>query len=360
MLTEIIQSDPALQALQAAWQALSAVVPQSTGFFASWDFVWQYTRAIQPKGWFVVTIRDPDTRKLVAVFAWERVNLHTATHAYRAVQPMGASLGSYIEPPIAPRCLRPAMQALFNTALRAAGVDLVCFWPLHETSPLYNALNEDLRGSGTLKTFRYPDNLREIETRGLDYALYCSSRPGATIPDARYGERRLNREGTLHFTLCEPGPEAVEIVQRLCTATVERFGAQFAYRAQPEWKTLVVGLVRALAPCGTAQVSTLRFNGAIIASGLSFWHKGRRFFYLTHYDPVYARYSPGKILLYRLIEQTFADRGVFCFGSGTYRYKDDWAQSSGELKAAFVFLQPEVRQALDALIDRDFIVRLAG
>jgi len=102
----------------------------------------------------------------------------------------------------------------------------------------------------------------------------------------------------------------------------------------------------------------LRFNEQIIASGLSFWHKGRRYYYLTHFDPAYARYSPGKILLYRLIEQTFAERGVFCFGAGTYSYKEDWAQSAGELKAAFIFLNPQARQALDGVVDRAFIGRL--
>lgn len=358
MLTAILQDEAALWALKDEWQALSTAVPSSLGFFGSWDVVWHTVKVIRPDKWFVVTIRAPETQKLVAVFAWELVNLQTPARTYRAVQPLGAILGPYIEFSMEPRQLRPVLQVLLNTVLAGqAHIDVVCLWPLHEASPLFNTLTEDMRGSDLLKTFRYPGNLREIETRGLDYAQYGRSKSTITFANARYGERRLNRQGAMRFTLCEPMPVASDVVANLCSALIERFGDQFAYRAKPGWQAWVVALVQGLADAGVAQVSTLRFNEQIIASGLSFWHKGRRYFYLTHYDPAYARYSPGKILLYRLIEQTFADRGVFCFGPGTYSYKEDWAQSTGELKAAFIFLNPQARQTLDGVVDRGFIGR---
>ena len=360
MLTDIIQHDSALWAIKDEWQALSASIPQSIGFFAGWDFVWHTIQVIKPEKWFVVTAREPETKRLVAVFAWELVNLQTADKTYRAAQPLGPSLGPYAEFSVEPRHLRAVLQTLLNTVLAGQiSIDVVCLWPLHEASPLYNALNEDMRASDLLKTYRYPDNLREIETRGLDYTQYCRGKSSVTFADALYCERRLQREGTLRFTLCEATPAASEIVDKLCSALAERFGDQFAYRAKPRWKAFVGEMVKALADPGIAQVSTLRFNEEIIASSLSFWHKGRRHYYLTHYDPAYARYSPGKILLHRLITQTFADQGMFCFGPGTYSYKEGWAQSTGELKAAYVFLNPEARQALDGVIDRDFIMRLA-
>jgi CelD/BcsL family acetyltransferase involved in cellulose biosynthesis len=359
MLSEVIQSQPELLAIKEEWQALSASLPQSIGFFGGWDFAWHYIEVIKPEKWFVVALRDPEKKQLVAVFAWELVNLQAGDVTYRAVQPLGSSLTPYVEFTVVPRHLRPVLQTLLNTVLaQQVHIDVACLWPLHEASPIYHTLTEDMRHSDLLSTFRYPGNLREIETRGLDYAAYCRSKPGSSFANARYCERRLGKEGALRFTLCEPLPAADDIVERLCAASAARFGEQFAYRAKPGWKAFVGELVNVLADQGIAQVSTLRFNQAIIASSLSFWHKGRRYFYLTHYDRAYAHRSPGKILLYRLIEQTFADKGVFCFGAGTYSYKEDWAQSTGELKAAFIFLNEQARRGLDTVIDRDFIVRL--
>ena len=77
MLTEIIQDRAALLALEDEWRGLSARVSSSLGFFGSWDAVCHTIEVIQPEKWFVVTVRDPNTTRLVAVFGWERFNLQT-------------------------------------------------------------------------------------------------------------------------------------------------------------------------------------------------------------------------------------------------------------------------------------------
>lgn len=359
MLSEVIQSESALLAIKEEWQALGAAVPQSIGFFGGWDFAWHYIHVIQPGKWLVVALRDPESQQLVAVFPWELIHLNAGDATYRAVQPLGPSLVPYVEFTVAPTHLRAVLQVLLNTVLaQQVNIDVVCLWPLHEASLLYNALIEDLRASEVLKTFRYPGNLREIETRGQDYDRYRHSKSGMTFANARYCERRLQKEGELRFTLCEPASSATDIVAMLCAASAERFADQFVYRHKPAWQALVGEMVKALADQGVAQVSTLRLNGIIIAGGLSFWHKGRRYFYLTYYDRSYAKHSPGKILLHHLIKQTFADQGVFCFGAGTNSYKEEWAQSTGELKAAYLFLNPAARRELDGVMDQDFVRRL--
>lgn len=360
MLSEVIQSEPALLAIKNEWQVLSASVPQSIGFFGGWDFAWPYIHTTKPQKWFVVTLRDPESKELLAVFPWELIQLNAGDATYRAVQPLGASLVPYMEFTVSPMRLRAALQVLLNTVLaQQIHIDVVCLWPLHETSRLYSSLVEDLRGSEVLKIFRYPGNLREIETRSQDYESYCRGKWGTTFANARYRERRLQKDGEVCFTLSEPPSLASGIVADLCAGSGEQFGEEFVYRNKPRWKELVGEMVNALLDQGVAQVSTLRLNGAIIASGLSFWHKGRRYFYLTHYDRAHAVRSPGKILLHRLIQQTFADKGVFCFGAGTHSYKENWAPSYGELKAAYIFLNPTARHALDGLINQDFILRLS-
>ena len=107
-----------------------------------------------------------------------------------------------------------------------------------------------------------------------------------------------------------------------------------------------------------AEVATLRLDRRVIAAGLSYWHKGRRYYTMCHYDPAYARFSPGKILMRGVIEHTFRDKGVFCFGAGAHAYKARWARSAGELKAAYVFLDTSVREKLGAQLNSGLIDRL--
>ena len=45
---EPITDFPALQALHADWQALSARVPENTDFFATWDYIWAYLSFHRP------------------------------------------------------------------------------------------------------------------------------------------------------------------------------------------------------------------------------------------------------------------------------------------------------------------------
>ena len=102
-----------------------------------------------------------------------------------------------------------------------------------------------------------------------------------------------------------------------------------------------------MAPRGLAEISTLRFDGRVISSALSFVYKRRRYFSMYAYDPEFARFSPSKILLGHLIRQTFEEQGVFCFGAGSYPYKRDWGTSVGDIRCAIVFLNPEVRPLLE-------------
>ena len=84
-----------------------------------------------------------------------------------------------------------------------------------------------------------------------------------------------------------------------------------------------------------------------MAAVLSFVHKERRSLYLIDYDPKFVSYSPSKIILAKLVEQTFAEGGIFCFGAGSAPYKRDWGPAVGELKAALVFFNPAARAALE-------------
>ena len=203
-------------------------------------------------------------------------------------------------------------------------------------------------------------NLHEIETRGHDLAAHQQACSIKSFKDAVYKARKLGGHGKLRFTLNEPLASLRPLMETLCDQNLRKFGDQHACRHLPKWSAYLPELAIALSVSGLSQLSTLRLDGEVVASVLSFVHKQRRSLYLIDYDPKFVRYSPSKILLKKLIEQTFADGGVFCFGAGSSAYKRDWGPAVGELKAVLVFFNPAARAALEGQLGLRWLNSLGG
>lgn len=361
LIAERITDFPALAELREDWRALSARVPENTDFFATWDYTWAYLSVHRPANWQVVAIRRQETRELVAVFPLQVFQLTHQGQSFRACQPLGVGYLTYIEFPVEGDVCREALQLLLNSVLQQAlGIEVAIFWPLHQHSRLYLTLLEDLRRSEVLKTLRFPNNLHEIESRGRDFARYRVQCSSASYRNADYQQRRLSKRGTLRFTLSEPVEALRPLVERLCRQNQQKFGDRHAYRHLPRWSAFMPELVSTLAPTGLAEVSTLRLDGRVLASRVSFVYKRRRYFYLIDYDPEFAQFAPSKILNALTIEATFKETGVFCFGAGSAPYKRDWGPSVGELKAAIVFFSPMARAALETRLTGPVLNALGG
>lgn len=359
---QIISDVPTLDRVREDWLNLSTTLPENTGFFAGWDYTHAYLRFHRPRHWVVIALRAADTGRLVGVFPLQVFQLQTAHGLMRACQPLGAAYLPYIEFHVRSHDRPEVLNALLNAGLRRTlGIDVLILWPLHETSPLYRTLLEDLGGGPFLKTQRFPDNLHEIDSRPLTVDAYRRLCRSSTLPNAQYAERRLRREGRVEIGRVDPQDHAAlrHGVSALCALNQSKFGAAHIHAPRPHWPAYMAELVSELSAQGLAELVTLRCNAQVISSAICFLYKRRRSLYLYGYDPEFARFSPSKILLAHLIERTFDERGVFCFGAGRNRYKRDWALSVGELKSACVFLNPDARAALDDQIGYDFLKRLA-
>lgn len=361
LAAEYITDFPALSALRDDWQALSARIPESTDFFATWVTTWIYLNVHRPTNWQVVAIRAPESGALLAVFPLLVFQISHEGQTFRACQPLGTGYLPYIEFPVDSAVRREVLQVLLNTVLQQQlNLDLAIFWPLHQTSPLYLTLLEDLGRTEALKTLRFPNNLHEIETRGRDLAAHRQTCSIKSFKDAAYKARKLGRQGELRFTLSEPVANLRPLMEILCQQNLQKFGEQHACQHLPNWSAYLPELAVALSSSAQAQLSSLRLDGEVVASVLSFVHKQRRSLYLIDYDPKFVRYSPSKILLAKLIEQTFADGGIFCFGAGSTPYKRDWGPAVGELKAALIFFNPAARTALEDQLTLNGLNSLGG
>jgi CelD/BcsL family acetyltransferase involved in cellulose biosynthesis len=353
---ELLTTLVALDSIKAEWQEFCATLPENTGFFSSYAFLRPYLEFHQPPGWVVAAIYNADKSSLLGVFPLSMFNIENEDVIYRACKPLATPYAGYFDFAVLSHERRQVLAALQQLLRDHYQRDLVLLGPLHDASPLATVLMQDL-DAVQLKVIGNPQILSQIETRGQSFEAYCARKKSLTLPNARYQERRLRRMGAVEICLAEQGPAIEDVVLQLCQRNEEHFSDINYYRQHPEWKRYMTQTAVQLAQQQLASVSTLRLDGEVIASAMCFHQPGRDYFYLTAYDPEYARYSPSKVLLAHMIERAFNEKNIFCFGAGSYPYKLDWSQSVGDLRTMVIFFNPAARAALDDQLTLKHLVR---
>jgi CelD/BcsL family acetyltransferase involved in cellulose biosynthesis len=115
---------------------------------------------------------------------------------------------------------------------------------------------------------------------------------------------------------------ALKSVQCRRNGWVDVFGQSWARR-------LVEQSARAAGADLRGMVSTLRFDGSVVAVSLTLESFGTRCGWLSAYDPRFASFTPGLLLTIMSIEQAANDGcRVLSFGKGDEPYKMDFCQYS--------------------------------
>ena len=139
--------------------------------------------------------------------------------------------------------------------------------------------------------------------------------PGSALRDAR----RLERDhGPLDFQASDPDPSAPATIMRWKSEQYRRSGAIDRF-ANPQ----LGAFYEEMQARGLLQASTLRAGGTLVAGHLGNHLQGRMLYRLPSYDPSYGRYSPGHVLLLRLLRESFesGDREFDFLGGGEpYKY----------------------------------------
>jgi hypothetical protein len=97
-------------------------------------------------------------------------------------------------------------------------------------------------------------------------------------------------------------------------------------------------LINNLLPKDLVHFSILTLNNSPIAWHFGFYFNKSFHYYKPAYDIKLKDYSPGKILLYRLIKNAFERNDkYFDFGFGLEKYKLEWTKDISELKEFIMF-----------------------
>jgi CelD/BcsL family acetyltransferase involved in cellulose biosynthesis len=181
--------------------------------------------------------------------------------------------------------------------------DGLLFGPVHEDSKNYLLLLESARPED--RRLFYRPNQPYIDTRTVDFERFSRGKKKSTLSDARRCIRRLSELGKLEFSIDSPDVDLMENVQILCRQQSKRFAGQHVFSATENWNGFLPELAMRGVTGGVNELAALRLNGELIASHLGFLCKGRRHYYFPGHVVEYLKYSPAKVLMLFLIEQTF-------------------------------------------------------
>ena len=172
-----------------------------------------------------------------------------------------------------------------------------------------------------------------------DIANFYQSKSGNSRHELRRTHRVLERDV----------PGGVEVLAARTEQQIEELLPEIARVSQLTYQhALGAGIVndaptrcvlRAAAARGVLRAYLLRVRGEPWAFLIGYVCRGTFFWKLTGYDPGRRRYSPGTVLLLRVLEETCADPSVhtFDFGFGDAPYKRRYADSHSLEGSLYLF-----------------------
>jgi CelD/BcsL family acetyltransferase involved in cellulose biosynthesis len=238
----------------------------------------------------------------------------------RVLQPVGADRFDYHDP----ICCENGGGEVFSSFWSAFSEEAVRCFGQDSDQIIIPRVREFCAGShrGFQEADRSPFiDLRDVAS--IDTVLVNSSKN--LRQDVGRRVRRLEELGDLHLRVYG-GSEvglAKDALDGLIYAYCDRWGGD--KKIAEFWKQML----SACLPMGFLHMSVLESNGAPISWHMGFLYKGRFYYYKPAYDVQLAAYSPGKVHLMKLIEQSLRQGAtVFDFLRGEEAYKYDWTKSS--------------------------------
>ena len=310
-------SEEQLQALGQAWSVLWTRCPQATPFQSpEWLIPW-WRHFGQSELWVLLVHHEENLVGLAPFF----VESDSRT-GERTLLLLGTGISDYLDP-----LFLPGYESIGATAVishleaNADCWDRCDFQQLPGSSALLGAavgsgLTSEVSVQEVCPVLKLPSDTRELPGRV----------PTHMLQKLRYYRRRLARTTAVR-------------VEQVHEENFGEFFANFIRLHQARWsdraqsgaletdnvQTFHREAARNLLTIGALRLYALSFDHEIAATLYGFSHQGRAFYYLSGFDPQFAEFSPGTVMIGYAIEQAIAEgAGEFDFLRGREAYKYMW------------------------------------
>lgn len=214
---------------------------------------------------------------------------------------------------------------------------------LPETSPHIALWKEQiLKTKGAVKRFFHDDVCVEIDlaSRGINWLDFEKNLPAKRRNDLKRCLKLLNQQGEIEFHKFKDFSRIKDLFQVFVESHKKRWRSKGRDSQFFSGQTLAhyLNLAEKMSGRGWIEVSSLTHKGEPIALAFCYVYAGRYYYYTPAFNPEYARFSPGNLLLKYLIEAAYQD-GLEYFDllRGNEPYKYVWSKAEVRLLRAQIY-----------------------
>jgi len=294
MVIQEINSHNGLAEIGPAWRSLLRDAATNTVFQThEWVSSW-WAACGKSHRLCVLVLREGDAIMGIAPLVLRDYRV------FRRLTLMGGHRADYSDFIVRKDRLHDYKKLISHLAFSMRNYDELMLENIPETSPLLRALDE------------YSPPL-VIKKHALDVCPYLTLnkkteevlRKIEGKQSLRRKIRKLSEKGTLRFRHYSDPAEMEKALVSLLEAYLERFDRSNLKKRLPLEIDFHMQLLRRMAPEQMLQFAVLELNDRSIAQHFGFGYNGVYHWVKPAFDPLYAEYSPGSVLLYHLIESAW-------------------------------------------------------
>ena len=328
MLVTLIRNSTGLTALKELWQPLlNRSRPNHVFMTWEWFFAWSQ-HFMQGRELFILVVQDKG--EILGILPFMLFIQSKETFKIRYLHFIGfrfeQAWNDWIDI-IADRKLEVLRAALEYLKTNQHLWDYLDLWQIPEDSDT-TAILADLAPRAGFTFKKEPFATCPYLPTTSSWEMYYNASPLKKVrADIERQIRRLNNKGDLKVQWIETSNLETDL-ESLFDLYERRWNAlnQRAMFSQEVYRSFYRTLSKVF-PTEILDCSFLKLDGKVIAAHFGFRYNHKLYFCTPTFDPDYAEFGPGKILLRYLIENCFTDPNIheFDFLAGAEAYKFQWA-----------------------------------
>jgi len=327
---EIIELDD-VGKFAAYEDALDDLLRRSHGkhLYMTFDYIYSWLTSFGCDTFKIILVKDKGAITGFLPIARSGQKYHAKTSVYTMA---GEGLWGYADIVADDDYRKGVVGAILDHLFKTLKFGKLEIGPLHYNSPNLPIMREYLADKRRKMDVEIMHDSPFIDTR-MDFNSYLKNKltRKSTLPDVNRCMRRLGEMGCLTYRKIDrhnivTEKELVGYLDKFFEM-YNRQWEQNRFKKNRKFYDLYVNFAVRAQKKGYLECSMLYLGESIIAFHYGFLFNNCRYYFTPTYDITYKKYSPGKILLYYLIKDSFEQKVEFDFMNSPEPYKLEWTDT---------------------------------
>ncbi|MBF0478525.1 MAG: GNAT family N-acetyltransferase [Candidatus Omnitrophica bacterium] len=335
MDVKVILTMEQFEALRDEWDTLNALA-EDINIFGEFDWVFTWWQHFH-KDYELFILQVKDQGQTVAIAPWMKVR----RHGFCMIEFIGYDVSDFETVLCLPGKEEQALDAILKFLLTTGGWDIMRLQKVKSGSRLFSALmnKSQMKARGyCFKVHPHKEQSMVINTTGT-WAEHAKKIRPKLLADTRRCEKRLSELGTVSFDFkaqfAGDFPALLSTMRDWHMARLDDKNTR-SFLTDKTMSAFLESVGKIFHDKQWLDISRLTVNSKAVAIHWGFSYKGLFYYYVPVFDQSYKAYSPSRILLSKLLMDSFGGKvQLFDFMLGEEPYKMEWVPEKQWLYFAY-------------------------